>query len=106
MNEPIQMYIITAPCWKCSKDMNIAVIKGDKERNGCCGPEAFSEEEKKTAKKHNVIIEKRHSYTREDAYNANICPHCNTFLGQHYLFANYFCEAVYGRYVYQIIDLI
>lgn len=106
MDEPIQMYIITAPCWKCNKDMNVAVIKGDKKRNDPCGPEAFSDEEKSIAQNHNVIIDKRHSFTIEEDYYANICPHCNTFLGQHYLFDDYFCEAVYGSYVYKTIDLI
>lgn len=107
MDEPIQMYIITAPCWKCDKEMNVAVIKGDKKRHDFCGPEKFSEEEKKIAENHNVIISKRHSYTREEDYYANICTHCNTFIGQHFLFTGYFSLAVHQEddYKYKKIHL-
>ena len=101
------MYIITAPCWKCDNTINIAVIKdGVKKRNGFCGPELFSEEEKKLAENYNVIIREHHSYTREETYYANTCLHCNTFIGQHYLFAEYFVSAVNGDYEYRIIDII
>src|SRR5690606_10633452 len=109
MNEGVQeqMYIITAPCWKCDNTINIAIIKGDvKKRNGFCGPELFSEEEKKLAENYNVIIREHHSYTREETYYANTCLHCNTFIGQHYLFAEYFVSAVNGDYEYGIIDII
>lgn len=101
-----QMYIVKAACWKCKNPMNVAIIKGDgKDRSNFCGPEVFSENEKKIAESHNVIINKHHSFTREEDYFANTCPHCNTFVGQHYLFTNYFIPVSYGDYECTIIDL-
>lgn len=101
-----QMYIIAGSCWKCDANMNVAVIKGNtNDRNGFCGPEAFSENEKKIAEEHGVIIREHRSHTREESYLANTCPHCNTFVGQHYLFTNYFISATYGDYEYKVVDL-
>lgn len=109
MNKPIkqQMYIITAPCWKCQDIMNVAVIVGDvRIRKGFYGPEAFSQEEKKIAENNGVVIKEQHSYTRVETYSANTCPNCNTFIGKFYLFTEYFEPAEFGEYKYIIIDLI
>lgn len=110
MNEPIkeQMYIIAASCWKCKKDMNVAIIESNdnKRKGSICGPEVFSSEEIKIAENHNVLIKEHHSYTREESYYANTCPSCNTFIGQFYLFTSYFVPAVqYGDYEYKIIEI-
>lgn len=109
MNKQIerQMCIIEAPCWKCEDMMNVAVIINDiKITNIFRGPEAFSQEEKEIAKKHNVIIRERYSYTRVETYSANTCPHCDTFIGKFYLYEEYFEPAAYGVYKHMLIDLI
>jgi hypothetical protein len=107
MKEPIQkqMYIVTAECYKCEKYFNLAMIKGDEKRNDFCGPEGFTEEEKKIALNQGVIIQKRDSKTMQESYFANICPHCNAFVGQHFLFSEYFVSAVGGDYKFILVDL-
>lgn len=104
-NTPLQkkMYIISAPCWKCQENFNVTLIKP--EQSQMYGPESFSEEEIKIAEKHDAIIKMQHSGIRQESYNANTCPHCGTFIGQHYLFTDYFCSAQYGDYPYKLIDL-
>ncbi|KRD06337.1 hypothetical protein ASE21_19395 [Flavobacterium sp. Root901] len=106
MKESIQtqMYIIKAECYKCDAPMNIAIIKSEK-RNGFCGPEAFSTEEKRIAENNGVIIREQHSYTMEQTYDANTCPHCNAFVGQHYLLTEYFVPAECSDYEYKVIDI-
>lgn len=106
MSEPIQeqMYIIAAECYKCDEAMNVAIIKSEK-RNSFCGPEAFSAEEKKIAKNNGVTIRQQRSYTMEQTYDANTCPHCNAFVGQHYLLTEYFVPAECGDYEYKIVNV-
>lgn len=99
-----QMYIIAAPCYKCDEAMNVAMIK-DEKRNGFCGPESFSTEEKKVAENHGVNIRLQHSYTREESYDANTCPHCNSFIGQHFLLTEYLVPAECGDYEYKIVNI-
>lgn len=108
MEKPLeQMYIITAPCWKCRKTLNVAVVKSDiKKSNDFRGPELFSEIEKKIAKNHDVIIKEHYSQTRQETYCANTCPNCDTFIGKHYLFTDYFVSAICGDYEYKVIDII
>jgi len=96
------MYIISTSCYRCEKPMNVAVIQ---RKGGHCGPEAFSEEEKRIAENHNVTIRDQYSGTRREYYDANTCPNCNTFVGQHYLFTDYLTSAIYGGEAYKIIDL-
>ena len=100
-----QMYIVTAPCWKCDGIMNVAMISDSGKGNDFCGPEGFTEEEQRIAENNNVVIRKHNSHTRGEFYRANTCPHCNTFIGQHYLFTDYFTAAEYGDYEYKTIAL-
>lgn len=99
-----QMYIIKVECYKCDQSINVAIIK-DGQRNGFCGPDSFSAEEKKLAENNGVSIRPQHSYTMEQTYEANTCPHCNAFIGQHYLLTDYFVPAEYGDYEYKVIDI-
>ena len=48
-------------------------------------PISFDEHEKTFAKEHGVIVQKRFSKTRGEYYQANVCPHCNAFIGEHFL---------------------
>lgn len=107
MSDPIQdkMHIITAECYKRNQPINVAIIKSGKS-NGFCGPEVFSAEEKKMAKNQGVVIKQQHSYTMEQTYDANTCPHCNAFIGQHYLLTEYFVPAKCGDYEYKTIHIV
>jgi len=89
------MMIITTPCWKCDKIMKMALISD--ENTDYRGPETFSKEETQTAIKHEVILRKVHSRTAREEYLANICPHCDDFIGKHYFFTNYYIPAVTGE---------
>lgn len=104
MNESVKegMYIVNTTCYKCEKTMNVAIIK---RGNDIFGPEAFSGEEKRVAGNNGVIIRDQYSGTRQEHYDANTCPHCNTFIGQYYLFADYFTSALYGECEYKIVDI-
>jgi hypothetical protein len=104
MNESIKegMYIIATTCYKCEKPMNVAVTY---RNNGFRGPEGFSAEEKNIATNHEVIIEHRYSGTRQDSYDANICPHCNAFMGQHFLFPEYSTGVMYGDFEFKFVDI-
>ncbi len=101
-----QIYIIAAACYKCEKDMNVAVIKcGPTSRNGFCGPDRFTEKEIRLAENHKVVIRQQFSFTREESYMANTCLHCSAFIGQHFLFTEYFTAAMCGDYEFTTIDL-
>ncbi len=105
MNEPIKegMYIIATTCYKCEKPMNVAIIS--RGNNGFCGAEGFTAEEKIIAKNNDVIIEHRYSGTRQDSYDASTCPHCNAFIGQHFLFTEYISPIIYGECEFKFVDI-
>lgn len=102
-----QMFIITSSCYKCKEAINVAIIKSEgNNRNHICGPEVFTEEEKRIAKDNSVLIKEHYSFTMKESYHANTCPHCEAFIGQHFLFTNYYISAVQYRDVeYIVIDL-
>lgn len=104
MNQPEkeQMYIITVSCYKCEKDINIAVMYGNTTMRG---PELFSLEEIKIAKEQDVKIMEQYSYTMGTTYQANTCGQCNAFVGQHFL-PEYLSDALYGDYEYKKIDIV
>lgn len=87
--------------------MNVALIIGDSQINNgqVYGPEAFSQEEIKIAEDHNVMIKEHYSGMRQETYYASTCAHCNAFVGQHYLFIDYYCEAKDGYLEHKKIDI-
>jgi recombinational DNA repair protein (RecF pathway) len=104
MNESIKkgMYVIFTTCYKCGQPMNAAMIY--REDGNFCGPETFSEEEKRVAKDHGVIIDHHYSGTRQESYNANTCPHCNAFIGEWFLYDDYVTSVMYGDCNYKLVD--
>ncbi|WP_025146619.1 hypothetical protein [Pedobacter jeongneungensis] len=91
-----EMLIIDGNCWKRNAEMKVAIVA---QNNGqyspdIYGPESFSAGEIKLAEQQGVVVQEHFSATRNEHYFANTCPECRTFLGQHYLFLDYFCEAV------------
>ncbi len=96
-----QMYIITSSCYKCDEEMNVAIIRRKHELGErMSGPEEFSLQEKELATNNGVLIKEHYSATRQEIYDANTCPHCNAFIGQHYLFTDYLSPAIYGECEY------
>lgn len=106
MQEDETMYIIQAPCWKCEKEMNVAVIRGNGQtrKGSTSGPESFDDKEIRMAEKNGVLIKNHYSETMMETYKANTCPSCGTFVGQFYLFSNYYNPAEMGTYKYKSIE--
>jgi ssDNA-binding Zn-finger/Zn-ribbon topoisomerase 1 len=78
--------ITTVRCWKCGLPYKAAWITiGNGSRGIFFGPERFSENEIRVATEKGVMIEKRYSKTKNDNYNANICPHCGSFMGEFFI---------------------
>jgi hypothetical protein len=92
------MMIITIDCWKCEKGMKMALVSD--EESAYRGPETFSENEISLAQKNGVLIKNVDSQTAEETYKANICPHCDSFIGKWFFFANYYTPALYGDLKY------
>jgi len=89
--------IIEKDCYKCKHLIKVAVIEAGMSRGGTCvGPESFTPAEIDLARSKGVLIEPVFSKTRQERYLANICPGCNTFVGQHYLFIDYLSPAGMG----------
>ena len=87
-----QMYVVTAPCWKCGEDIKVAMIVVSDVKKGSgsisvSGVEEFSVDETTIAEKHGVVIRQHYSHTMEQSYDASTCR-CNAFVGEHYLLKN------------------
>ncbi|PCJ25525.1 MAG: hypothetical protein COA97_07595 [Flavobacteriales bacterium] len=100
-----EMYIINALCYNCETLMKVALIRSDGEKRGSTtsGPKAFNSKEIALAISKGVEIEE--FYFNEEPFVANTCKSCGKFIGEHYLFTNYFHLAECGELAYEIIDL-
>lgn len=99
------MMIITTPCWNCDKEMLMAV-EGDDGGNLEATPAGFDEAQVKLVESHGVVLKIVSSKAAEEAYKANVCTHCDAFIGEWFIFANYYCEALYGRLPYKRVQSI
>jgi hypothetical protein len=76
----------TYECWRCNIPYKVSwITTGNVNAGDFYGPEGFTDYEIKIAKEKGIIIEKRYSKTMEESYNANICPHCGSFLGEFFI---------------------
>lgn len=96
--------IITAPCWNCDKEMRIALM-ADENGNLDGGPDTFSERAKEEAQKHGVHLKMVSSKTAGETYLANVCDECDAFVGQWFYFAHYYTPALYGAFMYTVIEI-
>ncbi|MCH5176239.1 MAG: hypothetical protein J1F40_10165 [Prevotellaceae bacterium] len=80
----VQMVTMISPCWRCGKEMKIAMIS---PKNGSCllDPQYFNDEDMKIARTMGANIRLCYSKTIENSYFANVCEHCNAFVGDFYL---------------------
>lgn len=97
------MLIIIAPCWKCDKNMLVAIV-GTEEGDFLFGPEKFSELEKKRAEEQGVCLKLVSSKTADETYLANVCKECGAFVGRWFLFTDFFTPALYGDYKYELLE--
>lgn len=102
--QKIKLWIVDSECWKCHGEMKVAAIEAGMTRYATyVGPDQFTENEKAMARSKGVIIAEHYSKTVQEKYLANTCPHCHTFIGNHFLFTEHIAEASYGYLPYEII---
>ena len=85
------MVIIPASCWKCGYEMKVAMIVANNER-GIKSASSFNEKEIGIANSLGANIAKRYSKTVDDSYMANVCKHCNAFIGEFYMHDYYYAS--------------
>lgn len=101
-----KMYIVTGTCWKCNESINAAMIRDEQlSTNKFYGPADFSKNQIQFAREKGVIIEEHFSFTRQETYLANTCGKCKTFIGEHYLFTEYFVTAMNGDCDFKTYDV-
>ena len=83
-----KMVTVTTECWRCNQAMKVAMLVADNGRE-ILSPSEFNEEEISIAKSLGANIAKRYSKTVKDSYVANVCGHCNTFVGGFYMHEYY-----------------
>ena len=69
-------------CWKCGRKMTVAMMLAV---GRISSPADFNEDEIKIARTLGANIKKRYSKTVNDNYLANVCTHCNAFVGDFYM---------------------
>ena len=57
------------------------------------------------AEDNGVVVKSQHSYIMDHTYEANAYHHCGAFIGQHYLFKDYFVAAERGDYEFKILEI-
>lgn len=77
-----KMKIVQSSCRKCNQDIKVAMIVSN---NHILTPDDFSSEEIEMAQALGANINVRYSKTINNSYNANICSHCNAFIGDNYV---------------------
>lgn len=77
------LYLVHTPCRRCKKSMKVAFIRPS--NYDFQGPKDFSEREVSLAQQHGVLLEKKFSQTLNKTYFANTCPHCKSWIGEHFL---------------------
>ena len=86
-----KMVIVPASCWRCGHEMKVAMIVANNER-GIMSASSFNEKEISIAKSLGANIVKRYSKTVDDSYMANVCKHCNAFVGDFYMHDYYYSQ--------------
>lgn len=79
--------IVEDGCWNCGKLVKLPFV------DNTIGAKHYKDELVEIAKQHGAKIENRFSKTREESYNASVCPHCEVMFGEHYL-VNYWYSPV------------
>ncbi|MBS7787967.1 hypothetical protein KIH23_11730 [Flavobacterium sp. CYK-55] len=105
MPHTTKLYIVQAHCWRCRQPAALAMIKSP---NTFYGPEGFNPQQTLLATRQGAVILPQYSRYAQTTYPANSCGHCKAFLGEHYLFTEYFISALDGHYPYQtvVVDVV
>ena len=73
---------VETSCWKCGQKMTVAMMLAV---GRFLSPAYFTEDEIEIARTLGANIQKRYSKTINDNYSANVCAHCNAFVGDFYM---------------------
>lgn len=74
--------IFAGPCWRCGRELRIADITSFRYSYNF---EDLPNDLIDLVKEKGVTLDARYSKTTESTYIANICPHCNSMIGNFYL---------------------
>ena len=85
----VQLVIRMAVCWKCHHPMKIALLETENSQH-IIRPSEFTREDIELARQHGVKIECKFSSETKKSYYANVCTHCNMFMGDNYLHEYYY----------------
>lgn len=100
-NTPIlHLYLVQAHCWSCFKPVKVAMLKGATPQH-FYGPEAFNPHIIGLATSHGAVIQPQFSRKKQTTQPGNTCPNCKAYIGEHYLFTEYFMTALDGQYGYE-----
>lgn len=91
--EPIEMKLIEAPCYRCNMKMKVPYIEGDHSRGSHIGPDQFSQKEMAVAREQGAFIDWQYSRTLNAKYWAATCRQCKGFIGRNLLFTDYIAPA-------------
>ena len=95
----MDLLVVKGTCWKCDAPMNVAVGVEQNMRI-VKTPKSFTLSELSFARSKGVIISNAYS-----GYNANRCPKCNMFVGEHFLFTSYVAPAGHGDLEYDLYEM-
>lgn len=79
-----KLVVVKDFCWHCGNEMKIALIFSDNNHHWI-STTSFTKKEIKIAQTLGVNIQKRYSQTTRSSYWANVCNHCNAFIGDFYM---------------------
>lgn len=82
--------VLEKNCWNCHKATRVAVGSRDSEH---LYPGHFTELELAFARDHGVILDVRHSATRQESYLANVCSACDQIQGNWFLYQDPFHDS-------------
>lgn len=85
----VKMVTVSTDCWKCGQKMKIAMLVANNGHEILI-PSEFSAEEINIAKSLGANIQKRYSKTVNDSYMANVCEHCNAFIGNFFTHEDFY----------------
>lgn len=84
----VQMVTIASNCWKCGQKMTIAMLV-TKSGHHIVSAAEFNDEDIKKATAMGANIKHSYSKTVNESYLANVCKHCNAFVGDFYMHEYY-----------------
>lgn len=85
----VQMVTIASNCWKCGREMKIAMLF-TKNGQHVFSAADFNDEDIKIANSLGANIKQCYSKTVNESYLANVCKHCNAFVGEFYMHEYYY----------------